>query len=133
MNDSIMKQPAISRYPALIIGGLLTLPAASFFIITILNFQLGYPYLYDAADPFLQSASVSEPPGLNINLLILLGPVLALLLNVLAVLDLWLDKGKDRISFQFSVGKNRWNLLIISLSGLTLIVLAGYLLIENGN
>jgi hypothetical protein len=126
-----MKQPTTSRYPAFIIGGLLTLPAACFFIISILNFQLGYPYLYDAANPFQQSTSISEPAGFNIYLLILFGPVLALLLNVLAVLDLWLDNGKDRINFQLSVGKNWYNLVMISLSGLTLIIIAAYLFLEN--
>lgn len=128
-----MKQPVTSRYPAFIAGALLMLPAACFFIILILNFQLGYPYLYDAANPFLQSTSISEPPGLNVNLLILFGPVLTLLINVLAVLDLWLDHGKDRITFKSSAGKKWWNLLIISLSGLTLIVLAVYLFAERCN
>ena len=100
-----MKQPITSRNAAFIIGGLLTLPAACFFIVSILNFQLGYPFLYDAANPFLESTSTSERAGFNIYLLILFGPVLALMINVLAVLDLWLDHGKDRINFQLSLGK----------------------------
>ena len=128
-----MKQPITSRNAAFIIGGLLTLPAACFFIVSILNFQLGYPFLYDAANPFLESTSTSERAGFNIYLLILFGPVLALMINVLAVLDLWLDHGKDRINFQLSLGKNRDHLLIISLSGLILIILAAYLFIETCN
>ena len=131
-NFNIMKQPATSQYPAVILGGLLILPAACFFMVSILNFQLGYPYLYDAANPFLQSTSISEPPGFNINLLILFGPVLALLINVLAVLDLWLDQGKDRINFQVSSG-NWTNLLIILISAMMLLTTAAYLFIENCN
>ena len=128
-----MKQPTSSRSPAFIVGGILTLPAACFFLISILNFQLGYPYLYDAANPFLQSTNISEPPGFNINLLILFGPVLALLINVLAVLDLWLDQGKDRINFQLSVSRSWTNLLIILVSAMTLLTTAAYLFIENCN
>jgi hypothetical protein len=128
-----MKQPATSRYPAFIVGGILTLPAACFFMISILNFQLGYPYLYDAANPFLQSSDISEPPGFNINLLILFGPVLALLINILAVLDLWLDQGKDRINLQLSVSRIWTNLLIILVSAMTLLTTAAYLFIENCN
>ena len=128
-----MKQPTASRYPAFIVGGILTLPAACFVMVSILNFQLGYPYLYDAANPFLQSTSISEPPGFNINLLILFGPVLALLINILAVLDLWLDQGKDRINFQLSIRRNWTNLLIILVNALTLLATAAYLFIENCN
>src|SRR5687767_8391856 len=93
-----MKQLIIKQKPAFVIGCLLTLPTLLFFFISIMKFELGSPYLFDAATPFLESTGISEPPGFNINLLILFGPVLAFLLNLFAVLHLQFDSGKERIS-----------------------------------
>jgi hypothetical protein len=81
-----MKQITMKQIPAFIIRSLLTLSTLYFFFISVVKFHVGAPYIFDAATPFLESTGISEPPGLNVNLLLIFGPVLALLLNLFAVL-----------------------------------------------
>jgi hypothetical protein len=69
--------------PAFILGCLLTVPMFYFFFISIIKFESGSTYFFDAATPFLESTGISEPPRLHI--LILFGPVLTFLLSLLAV------------------------------------------------
>ncbi len=72
-------------------GLLLSLPTAYFIFINILKYELGYDYLYDSIRPALENWGIQESFGWKINLLILFGPVLALLLNVLSVLHIHFD------------------------------------------
>jgi len=95
-----MKPVTVKQKPGFFIGSLLSLPTLFFFPMSMLKFQLGSPYLFDAATPFLESTGISEPPGLNINLLILFGPVLALLLILFAMLQQQRDSGKERVKRQ---------------------------------
>lgn len=79
MKTQILK-PGISA----VIGLLLTLPAAYFIFINILN-DAGITTLYNAAQPLLEKLDSNESFGWNINALLLFGPLIALLLNVASV------------------------------------------------
>ena len=126
-----MKTLDLKTRQAFIVGCILTLPAVYFIFIAVMKYVFHQPYLFDAATPFLEMMGIRENIGLNINLLILFGPVLAFLLNVLSVLDIHFQTGKDRISCEFSIKKNWWNLIVIFCSSATLLVLFTYLLGEN--
>jgi hypothetical protein len=125
MKAQILK-PGLSA----IVGLLLTMPAAYFLFINILN-EMGQPALYNSAAPLMASLGADEPFGWNINLLIAGGPLIALLLNVSSVLrfDWHVDKTLIDISLQI---ERRWtNWVIIGLGGLCMLVLFIYLLGEN--
>jgi hypothetical protein len=126
-----MKPINIKQKPALIIGTLLTLPSMYLILISLMKYEFHIPFLFDAASPFLESAGIRETVGWNINLLIVFGPVLAFLLNMLSVLELYYASGKDRISLHFSIKKSWWNLAVILTSTIALLVLFAYIMAEN--
>ena len=115
-----------------LIGTLLALPAVYFIFINILN-ELGYPYLFDNSWPTLQSWGVQEFLGWNINLLILFGPVIALIVNLLVIMRMHVDSSGQKIDLHISVIKRWWNLAVVLLSGSVLFMLALYLFLENYN
>ncbi|HEX6181658.1 MAG TPA: hypothetical protein VFZ47_10460 [Chitinophagaceae bacterium] len=125
MKAQILK-PGLSA----IVGLLLTIPATYFLFINILN-EMGQPGLYNSAAPLFERLGGDEPMGWNINLLIVGGPLIALLLNVTSVLrfDWHLDKTMVEINLQI---ERRWtNWVIIGLGGLCMLVLFIYLAGEN--
>ena len=115
------------------IGLLLSLPTAYFIFISLLKYELGYPFLFDSIQSTLESWGIKESFGWNINLLILFGPVLALLLNVLSVLHIRFEFSKERIDCRLSITKSWWNLAVVLLSGGVLFILSAYLFLENCN
>ena len=128
-----MKQSFISYRTAAWLGLLLSLPTTYFFLISILKFELDAPALYDTIEPALQSMGLRDGFGFNINLLILFGPVLALLLNVLSVLHIRFETTKEKIDCRVSINKSWKNLAVVFLSGIVLLFLFAYLFVENCN
>ena len=126
-----MKPINIKETPALIVGTLLTLPSMYFILITLMKYEFHIPFLFDAASPLLESAGIREAIGWNINLLMLFGPVLAFLLNMLSVFELYYASGKDRISFHFSIKRSWRNLVVMLASSIALLVLFAYIMAEN--
>ena len=125
MKAQILK-PGLSA----IVGLLLTIPATYFLFINILN-EMGQPGLFNSAAPLFTRLGGDEPLGWNINLLIVGGPLFALLLNITSVLrfDWHLDKTMVEINLQI---ERRWtNWVIIGLGGLCMLVLFIYLAGEN--
>ena len=116
-----------------IAGMFLTIPATYFFLASILKFELNTPGLYDAIEPALLTMGLRENFGWNINLLILFGPVLALLLNVLSVLHIRFETTKEKIDCRVSINKSWKNLAGVFLSGIVLLILFAYLFVENCN
>jgi hypothetical protein len=112
---------------------LLLLPTAYFFFINILKEVFAIPGPYEAIDPFLQRVGIREPLGWNINLLILLGPVAALLLSVFQVLKIDWRFTKEQFDFRFAIRRKWFPLLIAAFSVSLLAVLFLYLLGENCN
>lgn len=112
-------------------GGLLTLPALYFIFISIMKYVFGWEYLFDVSAPVLGKMGIKESLGWNINLLILFGPLLALLLNMLSVLHIHIETTRDKIDCRFSITKNWKNLAVVLLSTSVLFTLFVYQLGEN--
>ena len=112
---------------------LLALPTAYFFLINILKDQFGVSGPYDAIDPMLQRMGIRESLGWNINLLILLGPVAALLLTIFQLLKIKWAFTKEQIGFHVTVRRRWFPLLVAAFSISMLAILFLYLLGENCN
>lgn len=117
---------------AWIAGSLLILPTVYFFFINLMN-EFGWYWAYNVSEPMLNSLGLNQSLGLNINLLVLFGPVLALMLNVLSVLHIRIEAMKDRIDCRLSINKSWKNLAVVVLSTLVLLALFAYALGENCN
>jgi len=112
------------------IGLLLTIPSAYFILINLLN-EVGWPGLYNFSTPFLESLGLKEGMGLNINLLIAFGPLLAGLLNLTSVVSLTWEVTQTELRLSFNLLKKWNNWIIIGLGGLCLLTLFLYLMGEN--
>lgn len=111
---------------------LLVLPSAWFFCINILN-ETGVSGPYNASQPLLESLGINETLGWNINLLILLGPVIAVLLSAIQVLHVEWHFSKEQFQFNITIRRKWLPLFIVFLSGLILATLFVYLIGENCN
>jgi hypothetical protein len=126
-----MKAFNLEKQQAFLVGTILTLPALYFIFISVMKYVFRLPYFFDAALPFLELAGINQSIGLNVNLLILFGPLLAFILNLCSVLDIHFEFGKDRISFQMSIRRHWTNWLVVLGSSTALLILFTYLLAEN--
>ncbi|MBD0365492.1 MAG: hypothetical protein ICV53_05240 [Flavisolibacter sp.] len=115
------------------IGLLLSLPTFYFILISVLKYVFNVPLLFDAIEPSMERWGAKEPPGFNINALILFGPLLAFLLNVTAVLRFQIHNSAHNWRMEWFVEKRWGNWLIIILSSLLLLTLFVYALGENCN
>jgi len=128
-----MKQIA-SRFNWVAVAALmLALPSAYFIAINILKEGFGVDGPYDAADPLLQRAGIKESLGWNINLLILFGPVLAIVLTVFQVLKFHFHFTKQDFQLYLSIQKSWFQLLVAAFSAGLLAILFFYMLGENCN
>ena len=124
-------QQTINRKWAVSIGALLALPTAFFIFISVLKYALGLPFLFDSTQPLLERLGIKESLGFNINLLLLFGPLIALFLNLFSVLHIeWLNE-KEIFSFNVSIEKHWWNMVLVIFSALLLAVLFFYAIGEN--
>lgn len=124
MKAQILK-PGISA----VVGLFLTLPAVYFILINLLN-DAGITTLYGAAEPLLEKSGISKPFSW-INLLIVFGPLLALLLNVTSVLSVYWHVTKTIMNIQFHIEKRWGNFFVTGLSGSCLLIFFLYLFAEN--
>ena len=109
---------------------ILVLPSACFFCINILN-ETGINGPYNTSQPVLESLGIREQFGWNINLLIVFGPVIALLLSSLQVLHIEWNFSKEQFQFNITIRRKWFPLFITFLSVLMLIALFMYLAGEN--
>ena len=112
-------------------GTLLVFPAAYFVLISLLKYGPGIPYLFNTAQPLLESLGIKEALGFNINLVILFGPFVALLLNLFAVLTIDWENDREDFSIRFSIQKHWWNMALVFFSGILLAILFIYAVGEN--
>jgi hypothetical protein len=110
---------------------LLALPTAYFLLINILKFELGVDEPYDSSWPLFESVGIRESLGWNINLLILLGPVVAFVLTIFQAVKINWHISKEHFLFQFTVRKRWFPLLVAAFSVSLLTVLFLYLFAEN--
>lgn len=114
-----------------ILALLLVSPSVYFVVAAILKYEVGMNGPFDAAAPLLERMGLQEPPGWNINLLILFGPVIALLIAVSQVLRTEWYFSKEKLQFRFTLKKQPFPIGIIFLSGLVMGILFIYLVGEN--
>ena len=110
---------------------LLLFPAVYVIVISLLKYGLGIDGPFDSSAPFLESIGIKDPVGFNINLLILFGPVIALLPAALQVLQMDWHSSKEQFQFNITIRRKWFPLFIIFLSGLILATLFIYLAGEN--
>lgn len=111
---------------------LLILPSAWFFCINLLN-ETGISGPYNATQPILENLGINKTLGWNINLLLLLGPVIALLFSAIQVLNIEWHFSKAQFQFNITIRRKGVPLFIVFLSGLILATLVVYLVAENCN
>jgi hypothetical protein len=112
-------------------GLLLALPATWLICISVLKYVLHINEPFDASQPLLERWGINESLGWNINLLILLGPVLCFLLSVFQVVKMRWEFSKRDFNFSFTV-HNRWFPILASVFSIGLLaILFFYLLGEN--
>ena len=110
---------------------LLALPTAYFICIAILKYELGIDAPFDSIAPFLKKMGIKESLGWNINLLILLGPVVAFLLTIFLVMKMDWQFTKEQFDFHFTIRKRWFPLLVAGFSVSLLAILTIYLIGEN--
>ena len=116
-----------------IIALLLVFPAFYFILISVLKYGLGIHGPFDASKPMLESMGINESPGWNINLLILFGPLVAMILTLLQVLGIEWHFAGEQFRLHISIRKRWFPIVIALLSGLVLATLFIYLFWENLN
>ncbi|HEX5653812.1 MAG TPA: hypothetical protein VFX58_12100 [Chitinophagaceae bacterium] len=114
-------------------GLLLALPTLYFLFIAILKYELNVPGPFDSASPLLEKLGFKESLGWNINLLILFGPVFALLLALLQVVKINWQISKEDFRFHVTIYKRWFPLGVALLSAGLLAILFIYLAGENCN
>lgn len=107
-------------------GLLLALPAAWFICINILN-ESGITGPYNASQPLIESL------GRNLDLLILFGPLLALMLIIFQVLKVKWQFTKEQFQVNFTIHKRWFPLLVAAFSLGLLAFLFFYAIGENCN
>ena len=107
-------------------GLLLALPTAWFICINILN-ESGITGPYDASQPLIESL------GGNLDLLILFGPLLALILIIFQVLKVDWQFTKEQFQVKFTIHKRWFPLLVAAFSLGLLAFLFFYAIGENCN
>ncbi len=128
-----MKLQLVKPSTAATIGLLLAAPAAYFVFASILKYVFGLSALFNAFGPLLNSMGAKESLGWNINLLILLGPVIALLLNVTSIVTIKWQRGEEGSNIQLSIQQKLLNWIVIGISAVSLALLFFYALGENCN
>ena len=125
-----MKKVFLTRPMAVSAGILLVLPSLYFIISALLNYSFGLPSLWRVIEPIFDKPE-NKHLGFNINLLIILGPFLALVLNLPQVMHLHFISNPEELTVQFAIKKYGWSWIIISAALFCLASIALYLFAEN--
>lgn len=115
-----------------IIAALLAFPTLYFIIANLLN-SIGIPGPYNLIGSFVESAGGREPFGWNINLLILCGPVVAILLTIFQFVKIDFHPSKEEYLLHFSVQKRWFPIVVTAISIAVLASIFFYMLGENCN
>ncbi|WP_295128978.1 hypothetical protein [uncultured Chitinophaga sp.] len=119
-----------SRWP-MWLGIFLTVPAGWIILTTILKYGMGFPALADFSEPVAEQIGLSTY-GLGFNLLLILAPLMAAVLNILSFTHCEYTFYQHFISMRFMVRKNWWNMAVAANGILILGLVFIYLLGENG-
>ncbi len=112
------------------IGFVLLLPALLFVSASVLKYEVGVAFLYDNLGFFANPQSLPLYNTLS-PALFLGGPLLAAALNIGAIMRLTIHKHGDSIVGTIDVKTRLLNIAIVATSSLLLMILIGYLIVEN--
>jgi len=127
-----MKTMTFKSNTLTIIAALLAFPTVYFIIANLLN-EMGIAGPYNLIGSFVESAGGREPLGWNINLLILCGPILAILLTIFQFVKIEFHFSKEEFLVHFSIQKRWFPILVTAVSGAVLATVFFYMLGENCN
>jgi len=125
-----MKAVLTKSWTTSVIGLLLLIPASYFMLTLCMHIFIGSTTLYYRVAPsFIESGSVFLP--LNRTSWILYGPLLAMLINLVAILKVTFYKKTMQLQIKGFRAKSSLNSAIAIQSLLLLVVLLGYLIIQR--
>jgi len=127
-----MKTMTFKSNALTIIAALLVFPTVYFIIANLLN-EMGIPGPYNLIGSFVESAGGREPLGWNINLLILCGPIAAILLTIFQFVKIEFHSTREEFLLHFSIQKRWFPILVTAVSGAVLAFIFFYMLGENCN
>ena len=127
-----MKTMTFKSNTLTIIAALLAFPTVYFIIANLLN-EIGIAGPYNLIGSFVESTGGREPLGWNINLLILCGPILAILLTIFQFVKIEFHFSKEEFLVHFSIQKRWFPILVTAVSGAVLASIFFYMLGENCN
>jgi hypothetical protein len=113
------------------LGLLLSIPTTWFILISIMKYGFGWNYLFNVTWPVLERWGIKESLGWNINLLIVFGPVLALLSNALLIVKLTIWVTNEAIDCRIAITKSWQNMLLVVFSGGLMLILLAYMIGED--
>jgi len=115
-----------------IIAALLAFPTVYFIIANLLN-TVGVPGPYNLIASFVERNGGREPLGWNINLLILCGPIVAILLTFFQFVKIEFHSTKEEFLLHFSIQKRWFPIIVTAASIAVLASIFFYMLGENCN
>jgi hypothetical protein len=127
-----MKTMTFKNNALTIIAALLVFPTVYFIIANLLN-EMGIPGPYNLIGSFVESAGGREPLGWNINLLILCGPIAAILLTIFQFVKIEFHSTRGEFLLHFSIQKRWFPILVTAVSSAVLASVFFYMLGENCN
>ena len=127
-----MKTMTFKSNALTIIAALLVFPTVYFIIANLLN-EMGIPGPYNLIGSFVESAGGREPLGWNINLLILCGPIAAILLTIFQFVKIEFHSTRGEFLLHFSIQKRWFPILVTAVSSAGLASVFFYMLGENCN
>lgn len=127
-----MKKLFINRQVALSTGFFLVFPSLYFIVSAWFNYGLGFSPFWKVIEPIFEKPG-NRQFGFNINMLILLGPLLAILVNLPQVMQVHLLSKQQEVNVHFAFKKYSWSWIIISAGVFCLAALFLYMLMENCN
>jgi len=115
-----------------IIAALLAFPTVYFISANLLN-EIDIPGPYNLIASFVERNGGREPLGWNINLLILCGPIIAILLTFFQFVKIEFYSTKEEFLLHFSVQKRWFPIIVTAASVAVLAAIFLYMLAENCN
>jgi hypothetical protein len=127
-----MKKAFLSEQLAGLIAAALVIPSLYFVISAFLNYGLGISGPWSVIEPIFNQPQ-NKSLGLNINLLIVFGPIAACLISLFQVLQLDWKLEKERLHIKASLFLKSYHWIIIGASLFCICSMLLYFLGENCN
>jgi len=125
-----MKSPMLQTRWTFFAGVLLAFPAAYFVSSAIMNYGFGIDWFWKPIEPIFDKPA-NKHLGWNINILIVFGPMIAVLINVLSLAFIRFEKVDDYFKFQLFIRRNWLNLAVLAIAGYSLLAMFVYIFFEN--